>query len=70
MCFSKTLTIDIYCTLTINLSLIIPPPLHCNYFYSQVFQASACIPSEGCFYPPTLITNVQTVSTVVVEEVN
>lgn len=44
-------------------------------FYSdqliiQVYQASACIPVRGCFYPPTIITNVQTVSKVVAEEVN
>ena len=36
----------------------------------QVFQACAGgVPTKGLFYPPTLITNVQTVSTVVVEEV-
>ena len=69
MLFEDTIDVYVFCTLTINLSLINPLPLHCNHFHSQVFQASACIPSEGCFYPPTLITNVQTVSTVVVEEV-
>ncbi|XP_067674449.1 aldehyde dehydrogenase family 16 member A1-like [Haliotis asinina] len=36
---------------------------------AEVYQASACVPARGCFYPPTLITNVQTVSRVVVEEV-
>ena len=37
----------------------------------QVFQSCACIPdsSKGHFYPPTLITNVQPVSTCVQEEV-
>ena len=36
----------------------------------QVYQAYAHFPDKGCFYPPTLITNVQTVSNVVVEEVD
>jgi aldehyde dehydrogenase (NAD+) len=36
---------------------------------AEVYQACACMPSTGCFYPPTLITNVQTVSTVVQEEI-
>ncbi|XP_060561451.1 LOW QUALITY PROTEIN: aldehyde dehydrogenase family 16 member A1-like [Ruditapes philippinarum] len=36
---------------------------------AEVYQASACIPVRGCFYPPTLITNVQTVSRVVAEEI-
>lgn len=36
-----------------------------------MFQSSACIPTggKGYFYPPTLITNVQPVSTCVQEEV-
>ncbi|KAK3608447.1 hypothetical protein CHS0354_035451 [Potamilus streckersoni] len=36
---------------------------------AQVYQAENCIPSRGCYYPPTIITNVQTVSKVVVEEI-
>lgn len=36
---------------------------------AEVYQASACIPLKGCFYPPTIITNVQTVSRVVAEEI-
>lgn len=37
----------------------------------QVYQASAeKLPTTGFFYPPTLITGVQTVSRVVVEEVS
>lgn len=36
---------------------------------AHVFQSCACMPSKGCFYPPTLVTNVQPVSTVVQEEV-
>ena len=36
----------------------------------QVYQECACIPSDGCFYPPTLITKVQPVSTCVQEEVS
>ena len=36
---------------------------------AQVFQSCACMPKKGCFYPPTLITNVQPVSTIVQEEV-
>ena len=35
----------------------------------SVYQACASIPSKGCFYPPTLITNVQPVSKVVQEEI-
>eukprot|EP00039_Didymoeca_costata_P028699 m.21983 g.21983 ORF g.21983 m.21983 type:complete len:855 (+) comp7307_c0_seq1:62-2626(+) len=35
----------------------------------DIYQACACMPSIGCYYPPTLITNVQTVSTVVQEEI-
>eukprot|EP00800_Vazella_pourtalesii_P016613 TRINITY_DN4830_c1_g1_i1.p1 TRINITY_DN4830_c1_g1~~TRINITY_DN4830_c1_g1_i1.p1 ORF type:complete len:684 (+),score=167.23 TRINITY_DN4830_c1_g1_i1:35-2053(+) len=36
---------------------------------AEVYQACASIPSKGCFYPPTLITNVQPVSKVVQEEI-
>lgn len=36
---------------------------------NDVYQACACIPSTGLFYPPTLITNVDTCSTVVQEEI-
>ena len=36
---------------------------------AEVYQCCACIPSTGCYYPPTMITNVQPVSTVVQEEV-
>ena len=36
---------------------------------AEVYQASACIPDKGCYYPPTIITNVQTTSRVVAEEV-
>ena len=36
---------------------------------AEVYQATACIPARGCYYPPTIITNVQTVSRVVAEEV-
>ena len=39
------------------------------FIYCQVYQACASIPSKGCFYPPTLITNVQPVSKVVQEEI-
>ncbi|CAC5358940.1 ALDH [Mytilus coruscus] len=35
---------------------------------AEIFQISP-IPKKGCFYPPTIITNVQTVSRVVVEEI-
>ncbi|XP_070544608.1 aldehyde dehydrogenase family 16 member A1-like [Ptychodera flava] len=35
----------------------------------EVYQAYECIPDKGCYYPPTLITNVQTSSTVVMEEI-
>lgn len=37
---------------------------------SQVYQNYACKPSSGCYYPPTLITNVQPVSKIVIEEVS
>ena len=36
---------------------------------AEVYQACACIPSHGCFYPPTLITKVEPVSVCVQEEV-
>jgi len=36
---------------------------------NHVFQACACMPKTGIYYPPTLITNVQTTSTVVQEEI-
>ncbi|KAL5009729.1 hypothetical protein ScPMuIL_012034 [Solemya velum] len=36
---------------------------------ANVYQAFSCIPSKGCYYPPTIITNVQTVSRVVTEEI-
>ena len=35
----------------------------------DVYHSCACMPATGCYYPPTLITNVQTVSTVVQEEI-
>ena len=35
----------------------------------DVYHACACMPASGCYYPPTLITNVQTVSTCVQEEI-
>ena len=36
---------------------------------AEVFQIASSVPKRGCFYPPTIITNVQTVSKVVVEEI-
>lgn len=36
---------------------------------AQVYQVNAGIPKKGLYYPPTLITGVQTVSRVVVEEI-
>lgn len=36
----------------------------------KVYQVNAGIPKKGLYYPPTLITGVQTVSRVVVEEVS
>ena len=36
---------------------------------AEVYQACASLPSQGCFYPPTLITKVEPVSTCVQEEV-
>ncbi|XP_057312854.1 aldehyde dehydrogenase family 16 member A1-like [Hydractinia symbiolongicarpus] len=35
---------------------------------AEVYQASECIP-DGCFYPPTLVTNLSTTSKIVIEEV-
>ena len=37
---------------------------------AEVYQACACMPSHGCFYPPTLITKVEPVSVCVQEEVD
>ncbi|KAK2163921.1 hypothetical protein LSH36_72g06038 [Paralvinella palmiformis] len=36
---------------------------------AEVYQACTGVPTKGLYYPPTLITNVQTVSRVVVEEI-
>ncbi|XP_065188322.1 aldehyde dehydrogenase family 16 member A1-like [Sycon ciliatum] len=36
---------------------------------ADVHQACACMPEKGCYYPPTLVTNVSTVSYIVQEEV-
>eukprot|EP00037_Helgoeca_nana_P015389 m.143660 g.143660 ORF g.143660 m.143660 type:complete len:830 (+) comp22996_c0_seq1:122-2611(+) len=36
---------------------------------NEVYQECATIPDSGLYYPPTLITNVQTTSTVVQEEI-
>ena len=36
---------------------------------AEVYQACASTPAEGSYYPPTLITNVQPVSKIVMEEV-
>jgi len=36
---------------------------------AEVFQACACMPDCGYFYPPTLVTNVSSTSRIVVEEV-
>ena len=36
---------------------------------AEVFQSCATMPDTGCFYPPTLVTNVQPVSRIVQEEV-
>ncbi|EGD81126.1 retinaldehyde dehydrogenase [Salpingoeca rosetta] len=35
----------------------------------DVYQACSCIPDKGCYYPPTLITNVDTSSVCVQEEI-
>ena len=37
---------------------------------AEVFQSCASMPDAGCFYPPTLVTNVQPVSRIVQEEVS
>lgn len=37
---------------------------------AEVYQACACMPPGGLFYPPTLITKVQPVSICVQEEVS
>ena len=37
---------------------------------ADVYQAYATMPSNGCYYPPTLITKVQPVSICVQEEVS
>ncbi|WP_407147205.1 aldehyde dehydrogenase family protein [Bradyrhizobium sp. ORS 86] len=36
---------------------------------AEKYQAPGAIPAEGCFYPPTLLWNVQPSSTVAVEEI-
>ncbi|XP_065053435.1 aldehyde dehydrogenase family 16 member A1-like [Rhopilema esculentum] len=36
---------------------------------AEVYQACASMPKTGCFYPPTLVTNVSTTSRIVMEEV-
>lgn len=36
---------------------------------AEVYQNCATMPSNGSYYPPTLITNVQPVSKIVMEEV-
>ncbi|XP_071498409.1 putative aldehyde dehydrogenase DhaS [Diadema antillarum] len=36
---------------------------------AEIIQNPACVPKKGCFYPPTVITNVQTSSKVVMEEI-
>jgi len=36
---------------------------------AEIYQSPCPLPKSGLFYPPTLITNVQTVSRVVVEEI-
>ncbi|XP_033101866.1 aldehyde dehydrogenase family 16 member A1-like [Anneissia japonica] len=36
---------------------------------AEVYQVPGCLPNGGCYYPPTLITKVQTSSTVVMEEI-
>lgn len=36
---------------------------------ADVFQACACLPHNGCYFPPTLITKLQPVSICVQEEV-
>ena len=58
------LTLSLSSSLSVFLSVPLPLSL------LQVYQACACMPKTGCFYPPTLITNVQSVSICVQEEVN
>lgn len=36
---------------------------------AEIYQAYESIPSTGCFYPPTLVTNVSSTSKIVIEEV-
>jgi len=36
---------------------------------ADVYQVCACMPTHGCFYPPTLISKVEPVSICVQEEV-
>jgi aldehyde dehydrogenase (NAD+) len=36
---------------------------------AQKYQAPGALPSQGCFYPPTLLWNVQPSSTVAIEEI-
>jgi aldehyde dehydrogenase (NAD+) len=36
---------------------------------AEKYQASAAMPTEGCFYPPTLLWNVHPSSTVAIEEI-
>lgn len=36
---------------------------------AEVYQNWECVPQNGCYYPPTIITNVQTSSRVVMEEI-
>ena len=36
---------------------------------AEKFQAETTMPQHGCFFPPTLLTNVQTASTVATEEI-
>ena len=37
---------------------------------AEVYQNCASMPTDGSYYPPTLITNVQPVSKIVMEEVH
>ncbi|XP_033629701.1 aldehyde dehydrogenase family 16 member A1-like [Asterias rubens] len=36
---------------------------------AEIIQNVECVPANGCFYPPTIINNVQTSSKVVMEEI-
>ena len=63
----------------IDMSAIVDPSQRCSideYVQqakregAEVYQAYSSMPSQGCFYPPTLITKVQPVSTCVQEEVS